>query len=621
MRRRQDRVKTEVTRTTARCTGRVAINDARGPELAAPFALPVGATLLLMVGAAAAQADGRLSAMTVSVLCGAVVAGMTAVAEPVTALPLGAIGWLTATAFGRAPFGQLRPATHQAAVAALTIVASAGIGALMGLRRRQTRRFACGGATLFSVRLAGFASAVDKRRQLWALGIGAVVLPGLTAILAAVRGSLTLSDDLLLFLVAVVAVAIVGGFWPAVAAATAASLLVNWYFTEPFHTFTISEPDNLLALLLFVVVAVTVSSVVHLAARRSQQARQSRAEAETLLRLARTVLAGDDTPTAILDHLHGVLGHALQLHERVGQDWVRLAAAGNVESPPTMTVPVRADLRLIVHGLASPHERRLLEAGGGQAAAALDRDRLRTQAAQTEALAAGNRMRTALLAAVSHDLRTPLASIKAGISSLRQTDVTWKPADEAELLETIEESTDRLSALIGNLLDMSRLQTGAVQPFVQGVSVEEVVALAVGSVPGGSVVRMDLPEDLPLVHTDAGLLERAIANLISNATRFAGSTREPEVTARAQHGRVDIRVVDHGPGVAAGDRERIFEPFQRLGDRDITTGVGLGLAVARGFVEAVGGMLTASETPGGGLTMTVDLPVHPEPVPAAMVGA
>jgi len=223
-------------------------------------------------------------------------------------------------------------------------------------------------------------------------------------------------------------------------------------------------------------------------------------------------------------------------------------------------------------------------------------------------------MRTALLAAVSHDLRTPLSSIKAGVSTLRQTDVEWSEQDQAELLATIEEGADRLDYLIGNLLDMSRLQTGAVQPFVQRASVEEIAALALGSVPGGSSVRVDVPEDLPLVQTDAGLLERAIANLVSNANRYAGGSQPTELTAHIDGAGLAIQVIDHGPGVAPTDRDRIFEPFQRLGDQDMTTGVGLGLAVARGFVEAVGGTLTASETSGGGLTMTVRLPVLPRQV-------
>jgi two-component system sensor histidine kinase KdpD len=224
-------------------------------------------------------------------------------------------------------------------------------------------------------------------------------------------------------------------------------------------------------------------------------------------------------------------------------------------------------------------------------------------------LAAGNRMRTALLAAVSHDLRTPLASIKASVSSLRQTDVTWSPEDQAMLLANVEDATDKLDALIANLLDMSRLHTGSLQPFLAPAAIDEIVPLAArAAAEDGRVIDLDIPETLPLVSTDAGLVERAVANLLSNALRYSPVGRPPTVIATTAGDVVQIAVIDHGPGVAPEDRERIFEPFQRLGDQDMTTGVGLGLAVARGFVEAVGGTLTASDTPGGGLTMTVALP-------------
>jgi two-component system sensor histidine kinase KdpD len=436
-------------------------------------------------------------------------------------------------------------------------------------------------------------------------------LPALTVLLTGHPLSLDLADNLLIYLIAVVAVTVVGGFWPAVTSAIAASLLLNWFFTQPYHTFTISKPDNLLALLLFVVVAVSVSSIVHLAARRSQQAARSRGEAEALLALAREVLVGDDTPTSVLDHLRATLGVGVELRERSGNAWVRIAASGGLESEQTTSVRVRGDLSVIAHGALSDADRRLLEAGAGQAVAALDRDRLRTQAAQAEALAAGNRMRTALLAAVSHDLRTPLASIKASVSSLRQTDVHYSPDDQAALLETVEDSTDRLDSLIANLLDMSRIHTGALQPYLHPTGIDEVAPWALRNVPGGARVRLAVPDDLPLVQTDSGLLERALANLLANALRYSPDDNPPELTASADGNRVQVAVIDHGPGVPSDQRERMFEPFQRLGDHDMTTGVGLGLAVARGFVESVGGEIEATDTPGGGLTMTILLPVAP----------
>lgn len=465
-------------------------------------------------------------------------------------------------------------------------------------------------ATLGGVsRLTGFVSAVDVRRRILGLSLGAVTLPVLTVLLTGHPLNLSLADELLIYLTAVVAVAVVGGFWPAVAAAVAASLLLNWFFTQPYHTFTINEPDNLLALLLFVVVAIAVSSVVHIAARRAQQADRSNTEAQALSTLAGTVLGHDDSPTAVLRHLEDTLAVGLELSERAGDRWVGVAQAGDRTLIPVATLKIRDDLQLTTYGSVPADAGRLLDAAGNLAAAALDRDRLRTQAAQTEVLAAGNRMRTALLAAVSHDLRTPLASIKASVSSLRQTDVEWSAEDQAVLLENVEDATDRLDTLIANLLDMSRVQTGSLQPFLTAVSVDEIVPLAVrAAADDAGLFELDIPETLPLVSTDAGLIERVVANLLSNAMRYSPDGRPPQIIATAEGSVVQIMVVDHGPGVAPQDRERIFEPFQRLGDRDMTTGVGLGLAVARGFVNAVGGALTASNTDGGGLTMTITLP-------------
>lgn len=568
---------------------------------------------MLVVGATASALNGRLPAIAVAASCGLVVATTCVVSDALAAPLVAVIGWMTATAFERAPFGQLRPVGHASSTAALLVGLSALFGALVGIAGRAVASSPAG-ATLDAVTgLAGFASAVDRRRRGYGVLLAVVLLPSLTAMLTALRPHLSLADDLLIYLIAVVAVAVVGGFWPAIAAAATAGLLLNWFFTQPLHTFTIQEPDNLLALLLFVVVAISVSSVVHLAARRSQQAARSATEAEMLSRLARTVLAGDDSATAVLGHLHDTLGVGAALLERSGRRWVTVASAGCVDGDTSRRVVVRSDLALVLYGEVAPDSARLIEAAAGQAAAALDRERLRNQAAQAEALAAGNRMRTALLAAVSHDLRTPLASIKASISSLRQSDVSWSPEDESAFLETIEESTDRLDSLIANLLDMSRVQTGALQPYLQPAAVDEIAPLALHGMPGSSSVRLDIPEELPLVLTDPGLLERALANLVSNALRFSPRDRPAELVARCSDGRVEIVVRDHGPGVAPADRERIFEPFQRLGDQSASTGVGLGLAVARGFVESVGGGITASETPGGGLTMAISLPSAPVP--------
>jgi two-component system sensor histidine kinase KdpD len=244
---------------------------------------------------------------------------------------------------------------------------------------------------------------------------------------------------------------------------------------------------------------------------------------------------------------------------------------------------------------------------------AAERVELAEQAAAAEVLAQGNRLRTALLAAVSHDLRTPLAGIKAAVSTLRTPDVAWTPQERDELLAAIEESADRLATIIANLLDLSRLQTGGLPRARHEVGLDDVVAGAVTGLPDEGRLLLDLPADLPAVRVDAGLLDRVVANLVDNALRHTGSG--VEVSAATGDGVVRLRVSDHGPGVPAGARASMFEPFQRLGDAPAGEGIGLGLAVARGLTEAMGGTITAAETPGGGLTMIVALPAAPGPVP------
>jgi len=394
-------------------------------------------------------------------------------------------------------------------------------------------------------------------------------------------------------------------------------LLLNWYFTKPLHTFTIAEPRNLLALVLFVTVAVAVSSVVHLAARREADASRSARETQSLLSLAQTVLGGADTPADVLDHLTSSHGGHAQLLERVSGRWIMVASSGAAEpGATTLRFEVRPDLALEVNGQAASATTSLLAGYTAQAVAALDRARLRTQAAQAEALAEGDRMRTALLRAVSHDLRTPLASIKASVSSLRQTDVSWSPEDEAELLANIEQNADRLDALVGNLLDMSRLQAGSLAPFLRATAIDEVAPVALRGLDDSDQMLIVVPDDLPLVRADPGLLERVFANLFSNALRHSPPDQRPSLRAREDGDRVILDVIDHGCGVPADLKERIFEPFARLDER--SPGVGLGLAVAKGFAEAMGGEIVAIDTPRGGLTVRVTMPALTSDVPAAL---
>jgi two-component system, OmpR family, sensor histidine kinase KdpD len=593
----------------------------------APYALPAGFAMFLAVGTVAAALHGRLPAGGVLIACALVAFAVSFAAEPVASVLLAGIGWLTVIGFSRPPYAQLRPAgpaaVHAAVVVGVTAVAGAGFGLVFrwywrrltlvsvgrttGMRRGASYGVADGAADAAPAAGAAPGAAIGLRRRLAGVLLAAVLLPLLTVVLATARTHLNLADFVLVYLVAVVAITVIGGFWPAVLAAVAASLLLNWYFTAPIHTFTIAQPRELLALLLFVTVAVAVSSVVHLAARRAQQAARAREEAASLLELAQTVLGGADSPAAVLEHLTRTHGGQAELQERVAGRWVRAASSGvDGVLAAALRIDIRSDLTLIVTGQDPSATPALLAGYAAQAAAALDRERLRTQAAQAEALAEGNRMRTALLAAVSHDLRTPLASIKASVSSLRQTDVEWSEADEADLLATIEQNADRLDALIGNLLDMSRLHTGSLQPFLRPTAIDEVAPVAAGGLDDSLRLEMAVPDGFPLVLADPGLLERVLANLFSNALRYSPAGRPPELHAVLDGRTVRLEVADHGPGVPDELKERIFEPFERVGDRH--PGVGLGLAVARGFAEAMGGRIGAFDTPGGGLTVRVTLP-------------
>jgi two-component system sensor histidine kinase KdpD len=272
-------------------------------------------------------------------------------------------------------------------------------------------------------------------------------------------------------------------------------------------------------------------------------------------------------------------------------------------------VPAGDTLLLALRGRSlRAEDQRLVGAFAAQAAVMLERQRLAETAAAAVPLAEGDRMRTALLAAVGHDLRTPLASAKAAVTSLRSDDVDWTPQDRAELLLTAEESLDRLSRLVDNLLDMSRLTAGALSVLSRPVALDEVLPLALDQVgPAGHEVVVDVPDDLPQVQADPGLLERVVSNLVANALRYSPDGMPPAVIGSALGDTVELRVIDRGPGIPATELDRVFAPFQRLGDTDNTAGVGLGLALSRGLTEAMGGTLTPEETPGGGLTMVVSL--------------
>ena len=447
----------------------------------------------------------------------------------------------------------------------------------------------------------------------------ALVPPALCAVLDQLRQGLNLTSTALLFLAAVVAVARLGGMFSALAAALWASLLLNYYFVFPLHSAHIADANDAIALAVFVVVALTVASVVDLAARQSRRAARANAEAETLNALSLAVLRGDGALGALLDQLRAAFqtSAASLLQEDQG-GWRTVAASGGEppESPEAADtlVPVEPDAVLALRGrVLGAADRQVLSAFTAQATAALERRRLARSAAEAATLQAADKMRTALLAAVSHDLRAPLAAARAATGTLSDPELALSSQDREELLEIADQSLTRLTHLVEDLLDMSRLQAGALRPRLIPIDVLDVLAPALESLSGGAErVHIEPPAaDTPPILADGPLLERVVANLVTNAIKHTDSPvyvrtepGEPDGNSRV----VRILVSDHGPGIPSSARDLVFRPFQRLGDRDNTTGVGLGLALARGLAESMGGTLTPQDTPGGGLTMVLSLP-------------
>jgi two-component system sensor histidine kinase KdpD len=422
---------------------------------------------------------------------------------------------------------------------------------------------------------------------------------------------------LLAYLLGVVASSLIGGLAPALVTALAASLLANWYFTPPYYELTIAEPENVFAIFVFLAVAAIVATVVDRSAARAQEAARRRAEANVLASLSAGVLRRGDGVRALLDQARetfGMTGAALfESAGRPGEPDAAVEVSGS--DPPSsveaaaVSVDAGPGLVLALSGDVLPaSDRRMLDAFAAQAAAVLERDRLAVRAADAARLRESDAVRTALLAAVSHDLRTPLAGIKASIATLRDPALRLDVSDQEALLSDAAGSADRLDALLENLLDLSRLQTGAVRPVIAAISLDEVVQRALRGVPDDAVDDRT-GDSAPLLRTDAGLLERSVANLVENAVRHSPPGERVRLDAGVVASRLQLRIVDRGPGVAPPHRDRMFEPFQRLGDVDAGAGVGLGLAVARGLAEAVGATITAEDTPGGGLTMVVSIPL------------
>ncbi|MGH8958986.1 MAG: sensor histidine kinase [Acidimicrobiia bacterium] len=454
--------------------------------------------------------------------------------------------------------------------------------------------------------------ALPRTRTTSAWAVAIVGLPLLTWLLDGLSERLGLHNVLLLYLLAAVVVGVIGGVLPAVVTALAGFLLANWFFTEPLHTLMVGDPDHLVSIFVFLVVALAVGLLVGLSTRRSAEARRARAQAEAL---AASVSAGR---SALGSNEQGLVARitevfslgAVSLLRREGGAWQSLAWSGDREllapDDGTEVIELTPDTVLVLFdGRLTVDDRMVLRAFAAQIVFAMEREELEEEARAAEAMLATDRLRTALLDAVSHDLRTPLATIKASLTSLLETGVDWSPTETRSFLQEAVDQAERLNRMVGRLLDASRLQAGAMHVFFRPVGLDEVVSSALSGLGHASErVSVDISESLSPVQTDPDLLERAVANLVENALTWSRPGDPVRITAAEVGGRVELRIIDRGPGIPVAARDLVFQPFQRLGQQS-GEGVGLGLAVSRGLLDSMDNSLTIENTPGGGTTMVI----------------
>lgn len=458
--------------------------------------------------------------------------------------------------------------------------------------------------------------------------VGTALLVGFLQLTPDLHG---LPTEAMLMMAMVVVTALVGGLLPAILAAILGGLCLNLFFTPPLGALAIADPENAFAIAVFLVIGIAVATVVDRAARTTAQAVRTRAEANALAVLSHSLLHSGESPTQLLARACEVFGMSGAAVLRTNVDGTISVEATYGDAPTSVDgcdadIDVTSDVTLVLRGRPlQAADRRLLTAYAAHFTVMRERERALQESRHAAELADANRTRTALLAAVSHDLRSPLSAIKAAVSSLRTAEITWSATDEAELLAAIENSADRLDTLVGNLLDMSRLQMGTINPLTTELDLASAVEWALGPIAGSERVEVALAPVPLIAEVDPGLLDRVIANVVENALRHTPDGTQVQITSseyvdESRRRWVSLRIIDHGPGVPTVSKDALFAPFQRLGDVPNGDGLGLGLAVARGLTEAMGGTLSADDTPGGGLTMVIDLPaatrarVHPEPV-------
>ena len=464
--------------------------------------------------------------------------------------------------------------------------------------------------------------ALSLKRRVLGFVVALVGGPLLSWLLYVLSSDASITSDVLAYQLLVVVVALVGGIWPALFAAVLSGLTLDYLFVDPLFTVTISDPLHALALVLYVVIAILVSWIVDQAARRTRAARRSGAESELIATVAGNILRGQSAVPALISRAREAF--RMTGVRVIDADGTVIAADGEpvpdgrvITLPLGTATPPRATLEL--HGGdLDASERRLLDVIVAQLAAALEHTELTETAREAEVLAETDRVRSALLSAVSHDLRRPLAAAVAAVGGLRATGQALSLEDQTELMATADESLSTLSTLVTDLLDVSRVEAGVLGVSLVAVDAADAVLTALEELGLGPIeVELALDPELPTLLADPVLLQRVIVNVLANALRYAPEGERVRIATSSLGGLAEIRIIDHGAGVPAERFDDMFAPFQRLGDTDNTAGLGLGLALSKGFTEGMGGTLTPEHTPGGGLTMVVSLPVVTASTPAA----
>lgn len=444
-------------------------------------------------------------------------------------------------------------------------------------------------------------------RPVWlGLLVAAGSVAAITALIFALRDSVPVLSTGVLYLVAVLLVAGYWGLWLGLLTSAASALAFNFFHIPPTGRFRIAESENLVGLAVYFMAAIVVSAFAHAARTREAEAERRQREADLALELALILLGGAQDS---LDRAAGRIGAALELSGvRLDPGWatgepgeLALPLLAGGQRVGTILYPREADAETV-----EQLEQRLAPAIGVLMDARTRRAQLEDELVENEGLRRSEALKTALLRAVSHDLRSPLTAIAAAAGGIDSQ--TLSPTERRELKEVISGEADRLTSLVANLLDLSRLESGSLETRSEPSPIEEVLdAAATSQVLRGGALDVQLDADLPFVEADPAQLEHALSNLLENGVRH--SAGEPlAIRAHAQGSRLVLRITDRGPGIAAEDITRIFEPFYR-GKGAAGGGSGLGLAIAKGLIEANGGRLWVRSLPGQGATFGIDLPV------------